>query len=294
MSGGTGSDWFGLRAALRDAVAISIDLSAGMAGADGVQFSTTAGFENVHALHMNNSPGASLEVRGNDAPNRIVALGYYLDAVSIETGSGDDNVHASAVQGTGPPGRVSVQSGAGDDTVHASAGGSTDRPGRVSVQSGAGDDTLSLVGDPESVLGESGRDSVDMLGYGDRQDKPVVYDLSRGLFTRGDVTVPFETERLSVSIGGAASVLGTDGRDVITVAGCRTVVRGAGGNDVLRSLSKDCVGVATTLYGDSGNDVLRGGNDQDVLLGGTGSDRAFGGTGIDRCRAEFERDCERH
>ncbi len=264
-SGGAGTDWFQLRQTPKDSVAVSIDLAAGTAMADGVQFSTAEEFENVDTIHRSQAEGSALDLRGNDAANTIVAWGW-VDTVSIDTGAGDDNV------------------------IHALGT-------KISAQAGPGDDRLTLYGDPQSVVGGPGRDTIAMQGGGGA-DMPVVYDLRHGLFWRGDVAVPFETERLTVLTSGAASghvqVLGTSGRDVVTAGQCGTVVRGAGGDDLLRSTSEKCEGVATTLYGNGGDDVLRGGSGRDVLLGGTGSDRAFGGASRDRCRAELKRDCERN
>lgn len=168
--------------------------------------------------------------------------------------------------------------------------------GRADIAAGAGRDRLSIHGDPRSVLGGPGRDEVEVLGYGDFEDKPVVYDLGRRLFTRGDVTAPFATEVLHVGTTGAiredVRVLGTPGRDVVTTDACGSVVRGGRGDDDLRVISEQCEGVPTTLRGDGGDDVLGGGSERDVLIGGTGFDRAYGGTGIDRCRAEVRRACE--
>ena len=169
--------------------------------------------------------------------------------------------------------------------------------GPASIEAGAGDDKLSLYGDPQSVQGGLGRDEVEMLGYGDFDNKPVLYDLGHQLFTRGDVTVSFATEELTIWSTGPTRepvrILGTSRRDVVSTGACGTLLRGAGGNDLLMSTSEQCEGVPTRLYGDNGADVLRGGHERDLLLGGSGRDRAFGGAGVDRCRAEVEHRCER-
>lgn len=320
-SGGPGTDWFQTLRSPEGAATVSIDLAGGTAAADGLQYSTVDDFENVDVYHLSHTPGSALQIEGTEAPNRIVAWGRAGaitihtgggdDAISafgglmpapttveIDAGDGDDTVGASTTRGVDEPGRVSVLAGPGDDAVSAGADGFADRPGRVSVDGSEGDDSIMLSGVPERVLGGPGRDTVEMLGYGDdKQNLPVVFDLAHELFTRGDVTAPFATERLTVKSTGVPSadvrILGTSRRDVITTGECGTVVRGAGGADLLRSTTTRCTGVATTLYGNTGGDTLRGGPDRDVLLGGPGRDRALGGPGRDRCRAEITRSCER-
>ena len=169
--------------------------------------------------------------------------------------------------------------------------------GHADLAAGGGDDRLVIHGDPVSVLGGPGRDRVEVQGYSDFEDEAVVYDLARRLFTRGDVVAPFATEELLVGTTGAiredVRVLGTRRRDVVVTDACGSVVRGAGGDDLLQSIAEQCEGVPVTLRGGPGDDVLRGGAERDVLIGGTGRDRADGSTGIDRCRAEVETACER-
>jgi hypothetical protein len=170
---------------------------------------------------------------------------------------------------------------------------------KASVAAGGGDDFIALYGDPRKVVGGPGHDSVKMLGYSDREDLPVVYDLAHEVFTRAGATARFETEDLEVGSTGArlehVRILGTEGPDDIVTGACGAVVRGAGGDDRLGSDTFYCYDRSpATLYGGPGDDVLRGAEEKDVLLGGSGHDRARGDKGIDRCRAEVERGCERN
>ncbi|WP_243057842.1 hypothetical protein [Nocardioides sp. SR21] len=240
----------------------------------------------THVLGGPGADGIALWVLGDDAD-----LSFDLEAGTATAdgaafaalGSIEDlavNATTSTpvtVRGTGGPNRIYVG-------------------GRADIAAGAGTDRLQIHGDPRSVLGGPGRDQVEVLGYGDFEDKPVVYDLAHDLFTRGDVTAPFATEVLHVGTTGAiredVRVLGTPGRDVVVTDACGSVVRGGRGDDDLRVTSEQCEGVPTTLRGDGGDDVLGGGSERDVLIGGTGFDRVYGGTGIDRCRAEVRRACE--
>ncbi|WP_341924093.1 hypothetical protein [Nocardioides psychrotolerans] len=315
VSGSTGTDEFSYSSgdALAEAVAISIDLTAGTAIADGVRFATVEGFEDVDVIHTSAAPGSSLEVRGNGGRNTIDATAYRVDTVSIKTGAGRDWVDASNSGGrsisvvTGDDNdvvfagadSVSVQTGDGDDSASLYARGIADSPGGVSFDGGDGADDLEVTGVLESVLGGDGYDSVKVNRYSDDEDKPALFDLANGIFTRGDQTAAFETERLVVHAYdgekyAAATILGSEGSDKIIVSGCGSVVRGAGGNDALISRTGECIGDEPLLYGDSGDDFLQGAHYRDVLRGGAGYDRAFGGPGSDLCRAEFKRECERY
>ncbi|MDN4175558.1 hypothetical protein QWY28_21520 [Nocardioides sp. SOB77] len=193
-----------------------------------------------------------------------------------------------------------------DADVHGTSGPltvrATDGPNELRVTGGAaidargGADRITLHGTPREVLGGPGRDSVAVLGYSDLEDLPVLYDLRRRTFTRGDAVAPFAVENLTVWSTGALRedvvVLGTPGADVVTMRACGGTVRGAGGDDVLRSDAEQCEGTPVTLRGGPGDDRLRGGDEVDVLVGGVGHDRAVGRRGSDRCRAEVERGCE--
>lgn len=87
--------------------------------------------------------------------------------------------------------------------------------------------------------------------------------------------------------GRAATIVGTDGPDVL---------RGTSGPDVIAALDGpnvvDGMGGDDTICGGDGSDVLRGGTGDDTLIGGSGRDVASGGQGTDACSAEIVR-CER-
>ena len=70
--------------------------------------------------------------------------------------------------------------------------------------------------------------------------------------------------------GGADSLGGTAGRDVVCGLGGADRIRGQGGHDV--------------LLGGAGGDLLQGKTGSDRLDGGPGNDRAFGGAGADDMR----------
>lgn len=76
--------------------------------------------------------------------------------------------------------------------------------------------------------------------------------------------------------GLPATIVGTQGRDIIMGTAGPDVIHGLGGNDVIR--------------GNGGNDIICGGSGNDRLFGGLGRDRLFGGPGKDLLNAGRGRD----
>jgi Ca2+-binding RTX toxin-like protein len=120
-----------------------------------------------------------------------------------------------------------------------------------------------------------------------------------------------------------ADVIGTDRADIITVAACRTTIKGMKGRDHLYAEVKyrrsrfdpwirpECSNYEATidggpgsdfiegspgddrLIGGPGNDSITGMNGDDRLIGGPGSDGVHGKKGRDVCQSETGRDCEK-
>jgi Ca2+-binding RTX toxin-like protein len=86
--------------------------------------------------------------------------------------------------------------------------------------------------------------------------------------------------------GIPASIVGTDGSDVLSGTPARDVIAGLGGNDKLSGLAGDdviCGGAGKdTLMGGKGNDKLYGEAGKDTLKGGPGNDKLKGGGGKDK------------
>jgi len=74
-----------------------------------------------------------------------------------------------------------------------------------------------------------------------------------------------------------ATLVGTDGDDVIDGTPGRDVIAGLGGNDVINGR-----GGGDIICGHAGDDILRGGAGGDLLFGGSGSDTLGGSRGNDR------------
>lgn len=77
--------------------------------------------------------------------------------------------------------------------------------------------------------------------------------------------------------GKFATIVGTDGPDVLTGTPGADVINGLGGNDVING-----GGGNDRICGDAGNDRIKGGSGRDRLNGGPGRDRVIGGKGNDK------------
>ncbi|MFI1482818.1 calcium-binding protein [Streptomyces sp. NPDC020747] len=73
--------------------------------------------------------------------------------------------------------------------------------------------------------------------------------------------------------------LGEAGNDTI-LTGCEYQCSGGAGNDTLTVTGEDGLGY-TTLYGDDGDDIVRGSSGNDTLYGGKGNDTLYGLGGDD-------------
>jgi Tol biopolymer transport system component len=95
--------------------------------------------------------------------------------------------------------------------------------------------------------------------------------------------------------GVRATIVGTNGRNVIRGTAKRDVIAALGGNDVVSGLGGDdliCLGAgndtgiggagADRILGEAGADRAEGGPGRDLLEGGPGRDLLLGGAGIDR------------
>ncbi|MCB2224047.1 MAG: peptidoglycan DD-metalloendopeptidase family protein [Actinobacteria bacterium] len=95
--------------------------------------------------------------------------------------------------------------------------------------------------------------------------------------------------------GKRATLVGTDGDDVLTGTDGRDVIHGMGGNDTIEGLGGDdliCAGTGDDVVdggdgndkirGQEGDDMLDGGEGDDVVRGGAHNDTLDGGPGNDR------------
>ena len=148
-----------------------------------------------------------------------------------------------------------------------------------------GDDTLLGGADGDTVYGEDGNDYID-VGTGD--------NLALGgngadviIAASGTVASLNGFNRLSGGTGddvisGEGYLWGDDGNDTLTTNGAygqwaeQSVLMGGNGNDTLTSLSG-----GASMYGEAGDDWLKGGDGGSVASGGEGNDVFAGGSGSD-------------
>ena len=118
-------------------------------------------------------------------------------------------------------------------------------------------------------------------------------------------TVTGGPTRITARCSGAlATIVGTNGANVIRGTARRDVIAALGGDDVVRGLGGDdliCLGAgndrgiggagADRILGGPGRDILLGGPGIDTLLGLGGRDIARGGRGRDVCTVEAKQAC---
>ncbi|MGC4112870.1 MAG: hypothetical protein QM747_21115 [Nocardioides sp.] len=179
----------------------------------------------------------------------------------------------------------------------------------TSVDLGGGDDRLNLelqhsVVDHPTYRGGSGHDSFILYaGAGDEAQRERL-DLVHGrLFFRRTAKASmharihgFEQAKLS---SYHLNVIGSAKADDIVWLGCRGVVAGGRGNDLISAYADDDAGCGylggdakLVVRGGPGDDRLIGNYFPDTLLGGPGKDYADGGGNKDRCVAEKTVRCE--
>jgi subtilisin family serine protease len=99
------------------------------------------------------------------------------------------------------------------------------------------------------------------------------------------VPVPPPARSDHLCIGVTATIVGTQGNDIIIGTSGHDVIHGLGGNDVIRG-----GGGRDTICGGPGKDGIFGEEGRDKLFGEGGADRLNGGSGRDRCTGGRGRD----
>ena len=99
-----------------------------------------------------------------------------------------------------------------------------------------------------------------------------------------DLNAGSDRVSLSSSQAGSSVIDGGSGNDRVVVESAETqdyvVLYGGTGADAL--IGSETLGEGDALYGDSGNDVIKGRAGKDAIFGDSGSDDVFGGRGDDR------------
>lgn len=104
----------------------------------------------------------------------------------------------------------------------------------------------------------------------------------------GDVLIGTNGDDVIVGLGGNDRIVGLGGDDIVCAGSGNDMVWGGSGDDEISGGSgNDLIRGATgndTLRGDGGRDILTGQRGYDDVSGGVDRDRVHGGTGVDICR----------
>lgn len=142
------------------------------------------------------------------------------------------------------------------------------------IRAGAGNDLLTGNGSSSSLYGETGDDTYNVIGAGDK----VIELADQGYDTvvaTIDYTLSANVEQLRMS--GTALIGNGNALDNRLIGNALdNVMNGYGGNDTIQGGDGN-----DTLYGEAGNDVLIGENGNDTIYGGDGNDTVVGNVGND-------------
>jgi hypothetical protein len=247
------------------------------------------GFDDVDAgegdNHVRVDAGNVMTGDGNDVIIGSVRPGISSDAVTIQSGDGDDSITTGDADDyiTFGTGNDTVVSGGGNDVIR---GGGDAETGKGAIIDAGTDDlsVLELRGDNDAV----GCDFAKSISTGPGDDAIGclrIGDFGGGGIHAGDgddrVRCASDDDHPAVVFGdggdddlhtgpGDDSVYGGSGRDTVHAGDGDDLITGAGGND--------------RLFGQDGNDQLYGGRGNDRLEGQGGDDRLVGGSDADLIR----------
>ena len=221
---------------------------------DRVADSGTTGFDRAQVFQ---SGGVALSLAGWSGIERVNGF------------TGNDTLDGSslsfAISLLGEQGNDVLRGGSGRDTL---MGG----PGQDRLEGGAGNDFLSGVDGNDTILGGEGDDTLigwigaDQMDGQNGSDLYMVDALDRVTDTG---TAGYDRAQIYLETDVALDLTHWRGLER---------VNGYTGNDTLDASAH---GTAIFLFGERGNDLLRGGSGNDSLIGGTGNDTLIGGAGND-------------
>ena len=221
---------------------------------DRVQDSGTTGSDRAQIYQ---EAGVTLNLAGWSGVERV--HGY----------SGNDTLDASTLTDAiflfGERGNDMLRGGTGNDTLIGGQGNDT-------LIGGAGNDWLTGVGGNDSLFGGAGNDTLIGWTGADTMDGGEGADLY--------MVDAFDRVQDSGTTGSDRAQIYQEAGVTLNLAGWSGVerVHGYSGND---TLDASTLTDAIFLFGERGNDMLRGGTGDDTLIGGPGNDTLSGGAGND-------------
>ncbi len=120
------------------------------------------------------------------------------------------------------------------------------------------------------------RDTGDGDGAGDSGDTDTG-DVGTGDNTNGDTAGDNGAGANSVIMGTEATLVGTDGQDIIIGGAGNRVFEAGGGDDIITTGSENAV-----VFGGEGDDFIESNDGNDIVFGGGGIDTIFTGSGNDK------------
>lgn len=266
---------------------------------------------------------------GNDRLTRLVGTPFPSDGAKYSGGAGRDLVLLAEPREPRRPladidvnmtagtlladGRTVRVSGVEELRLYATRAASIDYRGTEGDDlfiSFPSSDTAQLLGGDDEIraLGTDGAPTLDggpgldLIDFG-AGAVSVTADLAAGTasvradeLTENYQFTGFENARAQVF--DTVRLTGTDGPNLVEVAGCDVEVVTLDGDDVVRYRRNEAVGgdcgvpAGWRLDGGGGDDHLTSHDLDDILIGGPGTDIADGAAGVDHCEAETRIDCE--
>ncbi|KYC36879.1 hypothetical protein WA1_45295 [Scytonema hofmannii PCC 7110] len=223
----------------------------------------------------NDTLSESADVNFTLTNTQLVGLGNdtfsNIEQVTLTGGTDNNVLDASAFTLTS----VTLSGGAGNDILNGGAGNDilNGGAGNDVLNGGAGNDTFNSSAGNDTIDGDSGKDllnesanvnftltNTQLVGLGNHSISNIEQvKLTGGI---GDNTINASAFTL-----GDVTLVGGDGKDILTGGASHDFLYGQNGND--------------TLKGDAGNDTLSGGVGDDLLNGGAGFDKLYGDAGAD-------------
>ena len=138
--------------------------------------------------------------------------------------------------------------------------------------------TLTITGDDDTAaqtLTVRGAQAIDFSTSITGNSSGLLTIDASALTAQASGTTTFDIASTTLGAGGTASIIGSEGEDIIgTLGNYAHTVKGGGEDDSITGGTS-----ADYFQGDAGNDTIAGGNGNDTILGGIGNDTITPGTG---------------